>query len=244
MRKKNERFKCDQCQCPTSFYKKERLIEHLALKHNGEKPYACAVCNKKFSELKRMNYHQKAHSKHNSKRFYCDECPASYQSNYNLTQHKRSHTGEKPYACAECGEKYNTQWNLREHTLRVHCQEKNYICDICQSAFSTRRLLYCHRKKTHNAVRHPCSECRKSFACSSDLRTHFRIHTGEKPYVCDICSASFAARQNYNSHWKKHLGDAIEYSKCEYCYKKFLNNIDRDNHMRSHTEQKPVKTAK
>jgi KRAB domain-containing zinc finger protein len=65
--------------------------------HNGERPYACAVCKTKFSITGNLIAHNQR--MHSSERPYnCDLCRKAFRKKNDLKIHFRLHTGERSYA--------------------------------------------------------------------------------------------------------------------------------------------------
>ena len=55
--------------------------------HNGEKPFQCRFCPKKFAQ------------------------------SGNLAAHERIHTGEKPFECKYCGKRFTQSSAQKSHTM-------------------------------------------------------------------------------------------------------------------------------
>ena len=67
------------------------LNRHLLI-HSGVLPFACDICQKRFSRT----------------------------DNFNL--HKRQHTNERPYKCGGCEKKYVSGSKLRRHWKTSNCE--------------------------------------------------------------------------------------------------------------------------
>jgi uncharacterized Zn-finger protein len=50
-------LECDEC--PLTFSEKGALINHHRALHTADRPFACAVCAKKFPIVSRRNQHAK-----------------------------------------------------------------------------------------------------------------------------------------------------------------------------------------
>lgn len=87
-----------------------------------------------------------------------------------------------------------------------------------------------------------CHYCPMTFESPSKLLIHQRSHSGETPFRCDFCRKQFGQGYNLNKHLKrKHVnreqlrkGRKERSYECRYCYKRFLQNGDREQHERCH----------
>ena len=56
--KTEKRYVCISQNCAKEYKSKENLILHIKNKHNGEKPYFCKFCGKKYSHRSGKTYHE------------------------------------------------------------------------------------------------------------------------------------------------------------------------------------------
>ncbi|KAA0703564.1 Zinc finger protein 236 [Triplophysa tibetana] len=113
------------------------------------------------------------------KPYRCDQCPASYNVEYNLGLHKSTHTTSNP-KCPVCNKKFSRVASLKAHVM-VHEKEENFLC----------------------------SECGDEFILQSQLSLHLEEHrqelNGTKLYTCKTCSKEFTAHNQLKEHVKSHL---------------------------------------
>ncbi|XP_035700875.1 zinc finger protein OZF-like [Folsomia candida] len=131
-------------------------------------------------------------------------------------------------------------------------------CPHCKKLFLRRRdferHLFTHMSGVERAVvqqgwRHACYFCNKLFQSPSHLGRHIVVHTGEKLCEsCTDCGKMFASKQSLTRHRAfAHLSkeEKIALSErpgtrvCLFCGKKFLDNHRYQEHLVSHTEEKP-----
>lgn len=113
-------------------------------------------------------------------------CQKRFNTESNLRQHRRTHTGERPFPCPHCDRSFGTSTNLRQHE-RTHTGERPFAC----------------------------SECPRAFQTSSNLRQHLRIHTGERPFPCPECGKRFGSSANLRQHRKTHDNHRLEQNRHE-----------------------------
>ena len=68
--------------------------------HTGEKPYACSMCPRRFTNKSHVAQHERTHT--GEKPYACSMCPMRFAKKGAVAPHERTHTGEKPYACSMC----------------------------------------------------------------------------------------------------------------------------------------------
>ncbi|XP_075159652.1 uncharacterized protein LOC142232845 [Haematobia irritans] len=190
------RFVCDQC--PRSFRKNVRLVEHKRL-HTGEKPFVCDECGKRFRIRMQLNEHKLRHSK--EKKFICEVCQLGCCTKQDLNLHMRHHTNDRRFHCTMCPKAFVRNSDLKIH-VRVHTGEKPYVCDICHKCFRANQNLSVH-KKSHMgeaSKTYQCEHCDKKFLRNIDRTVHMRSHTGEKPFKCEICDRAYSSKFNVRAH--------------------------------------------
>ena len=113
------------------------------------------------------------------KKFPCtwEGCSKAFPSQWNLTEHLRTHTGVKPFVCDFEGCSYASvaKHKLERHS-RLHTGEKPFVCDF--------------------------EGCKYACAYTSDIARHLRAHTGICPYVClhEGCGSAFTRADALRRH--------------------------------------------
>lgn len=162
---------CDICGAVLRSVK--TLEDHFISGHNGLKPYACDLCDKRFNKWRLLRLHKVVHS--DQRNYICDQCGLSFL-----------------HRCSFLG-----------HQARKHGKDKPHECDICQHRFALRCDLFKHRKRHSHTRDYKCQFCDKAFYNSTHLKVHTRIHTGDKPYVCQVCGKGFNQGVLLRLHLKK-----------------------------------------
>ncbi|XP_033754090.1 uncharacterized protein LOC117337267 [Pecten maximus] len=152
---------------------------HLA-KHNGQKPFQCEVCNKRFTNIKSRRLHM------------------------------RRHTGVTPYLCNLCGKKFTLIGSLKAHIkIHEKGGNVKTICTICDRVFASQNRYDRHMKFKHPSTPpvYKCDDCSKFFTTSRSLRRHtMSFHMNVKYHLCGVCGKSFFRKEYLTSHLAQHQG--------------------------------------
>jgi len=119
---------------------------------------------------------------------------------------------------------------------------KKFICKTCNARFKRKQHLTSH-EMCHSTQGRPfaCSLCPKTFKRMDYLKSHLRErHTKESSYTCDICSRPFSRAYTRDIHIRKfHATETTWKYKCSFCNKNFMTTTEFENHISSHTKEKP-----
>ncbi|XP_056451193.1 zinc finger protein 271-like [Gadus chalcogrammus] len=146
--------------------------------HNGEKPYGCDQCTKRFQLKGSLKIHMRTHS--GEKPYSCDQCVKRFSQSSDLKVHMWTHSREKPYWCDQCGKGFSKSSNMKIH-MRTHSGEKPYRCVQCMRSFGRLSTLKSHLRTHSGEKPYSCDQCLRRFRQSSTLKYHMSTHSGEKP---------------------------------------------------------------
>lgn len=127
----------------------------------------------------------------------------------------------------------------REEVLDKSDEGVVYTCNVCSRSFPLLQQLEIHRQNHERERNHPCDSCEKSFFTKYDLAKHVLIHTKQKDYTCIICNKSFSRSTLLYRHEKIHTDPRIPRFKCSDCARVYLNRLDYEKHIVTHTKNRP-----
>ncbi|CAH0555901.1 unnamed protein product [Brassicogethes aeneus] len=144
--------------------------------------YSCKVCNEIFTDLESVKKHRIEFKHLRNKRHVCPTCSKTFECNYRLNEHIRTHTGERPNVCDTCNKRFNSKSDLKRHVVIIHLNIKKYKCQHCGKGFSRKFYLRDH-ERTHTGERLYSSCCAKEFTSYYSLYHHEKKHKYNKKYV-------------------------------------------------------------
>ena len=204
-----EPYQCTICKKEFSGVNgKRNMNQHVAVVHEGKKPFECELCDACFSKKVGLETHiSMVHD--GKKSFECNLCQFATATEGNLKAHIKSvHAEKESYECTICKKVFsgrNGKRNMRSHMEVVHEGKKPFLCEICNSSFSRERNLRLHISSVHDGNKpFKCDLCEYATVRKSDLEKHIKaVHDGIKPYSCDLCEKQFANKNNLTEHTKK-----------------------------------------
>jgi len=173
----------------------------------------------------RLNY--LSHAKECS--FICDLCPKTkkFKSAEDLFIHKT--LNHSSFSCDVCLCDFKSEKCFKEHNEVVHSR---FVCHQCSEEFSTAKARTSHEYRRHFFYLYRCEKCSMDFQSELDLTKHkCKYQNQKKKHVnCDECHLHFPTIRALNKHKKKSHSSVA----CEQCSKKFLKEVDLQQHRNSH----------
>ncbi|XP_018869786.3 zinc finger protein 236 isoform X1 [Gorilla gorilla gorilla] len=216
--------------------------------------HKCEICLLSFPKESQFQRHMRDHER-NDKPHRCDQCPQTFNVEFNLTLHKCTHSGEDP-TCPVCNKKFSRVASLKAHIM-LHEKEENLICSECGDEFTLQSQLAVHmeehRQELAGTRQHACKACKKEFETSSELKEHMKTHYKIRvsstrsynrnidrsgfTYSCPHCGKTFQKPSQLTRHIRIHTGERP--FKCSECGKAFNQKGALQTHMIKHTGEKP-----
>lgn len=113
--------------CDKVFNRPCYLTQHNKTFHNGDKPFKCSRCGKRFPDDDTYRKHARKHA--GDKPHKCDMCPKMFNHKTDLRRHLCCHTGRKPYACEICGKGFIRKDHMIKH-VDTHTRKREKMAAI------------------------------------------------------------------------------------------------------------------
>ncbi|XP_028985325.1 zinc finger protein 236-like isoform X2 [Betta splendens] len=223
---------------------------------DGElKDKKCTICCQVFTTESQQQKHLREHES-NDKPHRCDQCPQTFNVEFNLILHKSTHTNSD-FTCPVCNKRFSRIASLKSHIM-LHEKEENLICVECGDEFVLQSQLSLHleehRKELSGIKVYTCKTCEKEFKTSAHLKEHMKSHkmrpltSSSRNYKksidrsgftngCHHCGKAFKKPSQLVRHIRIHTGERPY--KCSHCGKAFNQKVVLQTHMVRHTGEKP-----
>lgn len=105
-------------------FRKLCIASHSKLKPNST---SCSICELQFESITNYNRHMEIHT--GDRPYVCEECGKGFKYKSNLHEHKLSHTNNQQHPCNLCFKYFSTKCNLKQHILSKHSDPVFEIAD-------------------------------------------------------------------------------------------------------------------
>ncbi|XP_076622814.1 uncharacterized protein LOC143342616 isoform X2 [Colletes latitarsis] len=182
--------------CGMRFNDEAKLQDHL-LEYSDIGAYACDVCQRKFTELHRLEVHRVKHSRLSyilSKR-HCPICHEGFPDAANVRMHMLHFHGYETFSSVlikRYDDKKDTnneesQFNhLIDEPVKLpepsilssanQSQGRSFKCSECDVTFNSRRNLHKHRSRFVNTGNYECEYCGRKFPWLTLFKAHVFTH--------------------------------------------------------------------
>ncbi|KAI5630849.1 hypothetical protein NE865_16441 [Phthorimaea operculella] len=248
-------FICDHC--GRRYTKKELIVRHITKNHSV---YKCVECDLTFASYRVQRQH--VSYKHQIERekcycvqrniqhhavYKCAECDltfASYRVQWQHISYKHQIERSEECYCVPCNIQFDNVLRYKKHlsTAVVHLKEmkklpkrKSVKCPECPNVYTRKAYMVNHYRVVHSKnYRFYCNICQKGLLNSTRFKQHMAyVHEGrmrEKNKICYVCGRGFYDNRILENHMRTHTGERP--FGCAHCDAKFTQKVALDSHVK------------
>ena len=161
--------------------------------------------------------------------------------------------------CGQCGHNFPQKALLNKHLAEVHGDEraKKMQCHVCDKWLANQTMMVGHQNMHMNIRPFPCDFCDRTYRTQANMAAHrkeahaeqWKIERGKRsalgraaPKPCTKCGMLFPLLSALNQHLAEFHGDVdARELQCTTCDKWLGSKLLLQNHMRTHTGERPFK---
>ncbi|OXA45291.1 zinc finger protein 726 [Folsomia candida] len=154
----------------------------------------------------------------------------------------------KKWGSPKCSKTFETYNGLTRHSV-CHDSDAKVKCEICSVICKNRPTLSSHKWRFHSNRKRPsCHICHGVFSSSISLRNHIEIMHSKKerprlPCTFPGCGKTYLTKGNVVRHVQiEHTQNSVRFP-CTLCGKEFKRRNELEQHIPTHTTEKPHKCA-
>ena len=218
----------------------------------------CPHCGLQFPIQTALNQHlAEIHDDSEAKELQCQTCDKFFRSKEVLKNHARIHTGDRPYKCDFCPKSFLSHNTMDVHRKHMHPDEweanKDQIFAQNKEAMKMKmRAAWAGRKETMpkkedtnsekidgRASSNPCPQCGMDFPFQGKLYQHLAdVHEDAEAikFQCKTCEKWLGSKLLLENHMRTHTGERPY--KCDFCPRLFASQKYMGRHrVEDHSEE-------
>ncbi|XP_055710244.1 zinc finger protein OZF-like [Phlebotomus papatasi] len=167
----------------------------------------------------------------------CGICGAKFAAD-ELESHMSTHKKDNVWCCEFCTYRSRKKDCLQQHVDGAHNGKNDFFCQHCGRCFVSAIGLKQHIRRIKGIKKFKCKICGIKKISSTELKNHENIHARGRIFYCKFCPQ----KTTYKTHMKQHVKSVhqrIRNFHCPHCEKSFGTSDSLQNHLMTHTGQKP-----
>ncbi|XP_055301646.1 gastrula zinc finger protein XlCGF8.2DB-like [Sitodiplosis mosellana] len=142
-------FECHLCKKFSALIQ-SKLKMHMRV-HNGDRPFRCSFCSKRFTMRYILKAHSKVHTNPRPIKFQCFICVRHFIKEVEKKQHELK-CKSRCYECHLCRNLMtHDRTQLLSHMRVKHIDQNSFHCQLCQRCFTGKFNLKRHQKNIHKS---------------------------------------------------------------------------------------------